>query len=146
MRQHRFRDLVAHAHHRIEGGHGLLENHADSSAPDVAHLRFWYGEQVFTAKMNVAVNARLRGKQPQDGQRADRLPRARLPHKSQHLTRRDLKTHIANGGHVSLTSGEFDCEISDLEQRRHTAMLAGELRLPHSARAAVGQPHENWLQ
>jgi hypothetical protein len=85
----------------------------------------------------VAVNARLRGKQPQDGQRADRLPRARLSHESQHLARRNLKAHIADGGHVSLTSGEFDCEISDLEQREHKAMLAGELRLPHSARVAV---------
>ena len=124
MRQHRFRDLVAHAHHRIERGHRLLKNHADSGAPNVAHLRFWYGEQVFTAKMNVAVNARLRGKQPQDCQRADRLPRARLPHKSQHLARRDLKAHIADGGHVSLSSGEFDGEISDLKQRGHTPMLA----------------------
>src|ERR1039457_5278849 len=137
MRQHRLGDLVAHAHHRIEGGHGLLENHTDSSAANVTDLRFWYGEQVFTAKMNVAVNARLRGKQPQDGQRADRLPRARLPHESQHLARRDLKAHIANGGHVSLRSGEFDSEISDLEQRGHTAMLAGELRLPPSARIAL---------
>src|SRR5664279_5370786 len=137
VRQHRFRDLVAHAHHRIERGHRLLKNHADSGAPNVAHLRFWYGEQILTAKMNVAVNARLRGKQPQDGQRADRLPRARLPHESQHLARRDLKTHIANGGHVSLSSREFDSEISDLEQRGHKVMLAGELRIPHSARVAV---------
>ena len=32
MRQHRFGNLVAHAHHRIQRGHRLLENHRRSAA------------------------------------------------------------------------------------------------------------------
>jgi hypothetical protein len=59
VRQHRFGNLISHAHHRIERGHRLLENHANPGAADVSHLRFRHGEQIFAAKLNEAVNARL---------------------------------------------------------------------------------------
>src|ERR1039458_8032468 len=130
MRQHRFGNLIAHAHHRIERGHRLLENHADLSAADVSHLWLRPGEEILATKLNVAVNARLWRQQGPDGQRADRLPPALLAHQSQDLARRNLKTHIADSGHVSLSGGEFDGEIADLKQREHKAMLAGRLPIP----------------
>ena len=52
MRQHRLGNLISHAHHRIERGHRLLKDHADSGAANVPHLRFRHGEQLFPAKSN----------------------------------------------------------------------------------------------
>ena len=40
MRQHCLGNLVSDAHHRIERGHRLLEDHADAGAANMAHLRF----------------------------------------------------------------------------------------------------------
>ena len=37
MRQHGFRDLVPDPHNGIERGHGLLENHRDARAAELAH-------------------------------------------------------------------------------------------------------------
>src|ERR1019366_7392009 len=135
MRQHCLGNLITHSHHRIERGHWLLKDHADSGAADVAHLRFRYGEQLFSAESNVAANASLWRQQPQNGQRAARLPRDRLPHKPQHLARRDLKAHIADRGNASLGSGKLDSEISDFEQRGHTSMLGGGL--PHPTQLSL---------
>ena len=63
MRQHSFGDLIAHAHHGIQRSHRLLEDHADRGTADAAHLRFWHSKQIFAPELNVAVDARLRGKQ-----------------------------------------------------------------------------------
>ena len=59
MRQDRLGNLIAHAHHWIERRHGLLKDHADPGAANVAHPRFWHHQQVFTLELNAAMDARL---------------------------------------------------------------------------------------
>jgi hypothetical protein len=38
MREHSFSDLIADSHDRIESGHGLLEDHGNVGAADIANL------------------------------------------------------------------------------------------------------------
>ena len=40
-----FGDLVADAQDRVEGGHGLLEDHGDAAAAEAAHGRLGEGEE-----------------------------------------------------------------------------------------------------
>ena len=125
MSQYRFRNLIAHTHHRIESGHRLLKDHADFCTANMAHLRLGHSEQITAAELNVAVNERLWREQAQDGQGADRLSGARLAYEPQHLARRNLEADVTDRRDVTLPSRKFDGEISDLEQRGHNLIVAG---------------------
>ena len=114
MCQHGFGNLVAHPHHRIQCGHRLLKDHADSRAADVPHLRFRQREQLFATKLDASANAGLRRQQAQDGQGADRFSRTRFPNQSQHLARTDVKADIAHSGQNSLGGDEFDAKVADV--------------------------------
>ncbi len=60
-------NLVADPHHRIERGHGLLEDHADTGAADMLHLRQGQAEEiVLISKPDASVDASLRRQQAQD--------------------------------------------------------------------------------
>ena len=125
MRQHRFGNLVTHAHHWIQRRHGLLKDHADTGAANVAHRWFRQRQQLFAAKLDAAANPRLRRKQSQQGQRADGFSRTRLAHQSQDFPCVNVEAHIADGSHSSLCRGKLNTEVADIEQRGHKAMLAG---------------------
>ena len=46
MRLDRLADLPADAHHRIERGGGILEDHADLVAANLPHLTLWQADQI----------------------------------------------------------------------------------------------------
>ena len=46
MSAHGFGDLVADAHHRIEGGHRLLEDHGDARAAELTEFILAEGRKV----------------------------------------------------------------------------------------------------
>ncbi len=50
MRAHRFGNLRADAHHRIESGHRLLEDKSNVPAPHRCKCRFVEGDQIFGAR------------------------------------------------------------------------------------------------
>ena len=62
-------DLLAHGEYRVQGGHRLLEDHADIVAPDGAHLLFRKGKEVFAVVEDLPVDdpARGIGDEPEDG-------------------------------------------------------------------------------
>ena len=79
VRQDGFGDLVADAHDRIEGGHGLLKNHGDLRAAEEAHGfigdcgEVELGGVCCAGELNLARDAGLRRKQAHDGEGSDRL-------------------------------------------------------------------------
>jgi hypothetical protein len=77
-------DLIPHAHDRIQGGHGVLKNHAYSVSSYAAHLFFAYGGQFFAVKKyGTATDAGRRGwEQTQQGKSGYGFAATGFPHKA----------------------------------------------------------------
>ena len=52
MEQDNFPDLIAHRHDRVQRSHGILEDHGDLSAADLAHLLFRILQKVLTLEFD----------------------------------------------------------------------------------------------
>ncbi len=80
MRDDGFRDLISHAHDRIERGHRLLKNHGDARTPQLAHGVVIESSKILRAgsvlcEQYFARDPGLRRQQPHDGERCDRFAR-----------------------------------------------------------------------
>jgi hypothetical protein len=51
-----FDDLVADGEHRVQGGLGVLENHADAVPADLLELGFGLVQQIFSLEVNSPVD------------------------------------------------------------------------------------------
>src|SRR5207302_10252474 len=49
VRQNGFRDLMTDAHHRVQRGHGLLEDHGKTPTAQLPNLLLWNLQQVALA-------------------------------------------------------------------------------------------------
>ena len=88
--------LAADAHQRVEGRHRLLEHHGQAVAAQRAELRAPTGvSQVAAVEAHRARGRQLLGQQAHDGERGERLARARLADQPDPLARRQRERHVA---------------------------------------------------
>ena len=88
VQHQRFHDLFSHGKYRVQGSHGLLEDHGDLSAADLAHLILAFLQQIFSLIQDLAAHdfSRRRLYQLHDGKRSDTFSAAGLSHDAQRLS------------------------------------------------------------
>jgi hypothetical protein len=102
-----FGDLRADGHDRVEGGHGLLEDHGEGSATMAAHGFFGEGEQIVPIKGNVSSDLRGGGKQSEEGEGGGGFAGAGLADEAEGLAGVDVEGDVADGGTVAEGYGEI---------------------------------------
>ena len=108
--------LAADAQHRIEGGHGLLEDHGDLLAPDFLQLPLAHFGDVRPLVADFAAGdpAGLL-QQAQDGAEGLALAAARLAHQAEGLPLEDLEGDAVHGADGLPLAGEGHVEITDFK-------------------------------
>ena len=48
-------DLILYGHNRVKGGHGILEDHGNLFASDVAQLFLAHGQDILSVQLDAAV-------------------------------------------------------------------------------------------
>ncbi len=106
-------DLVVHRDHRIQGGHGILEDHRDLVAPDGPHLLFSLFQQVLPLVEDLPGDdpARRVGDQPQQPQGGGGLARPGLPHQAQGFPWPDGKVDAVDGPDHRPFGGVVDTQV-----------------------------------
>ncbi len=95
VQQERLVDLVADRHHRVQGRHRLLEDHADVLAADAGHLAPGQLHQVAALEQDPPRDAGRRlGDEPEDRERGQRLARAALADDADAIHRRGPRTTL----------------------------------------------------
>ena len=85
-----FGDLLADAHHRVERGHRLLEDHRDLAAPNLAEPAGGGRREIGALEQDLpAHEARGTGQQPDQRAERHRLARARLSDHAERLAAAD---------------------------------------------------------
>jgi hypothetical protein len=114
-------DLVADLVEGMEGGHGVLEDHADLGTTDLLHLLLGLLEEVPSLEDDLAAHlGRLPVDQAHDGEERHALARARLPHHAERLAAVDRERHAVHRFHQTVVGREVDGQVLDLEERlRH---------------------------
>ena len=113
-------DLVADGEAGIERGHRLLEDHGQPVAAQIAHLPLRQGGQILPLEQNRAgdAHAGLR-QQAHDGQGADALAAAGLPHDAQGAAGHKRKAHAADSHRVTAAFAfEDNAQIRNGKKRR----------------------------
>ena len=98
MHQQRLHQLLTDGLHRVEGGHGLLKNHGDFLAAQVAYRVLLQAQQIPAAITYRALGiTHLAGVvQLQNGECRDGLARAGFTHQGQLLAGGDIETHVVH--------------------------------------------------
>jgi hypothetical protein len=112
----RFGDLPAHGVQRVEGGHRLLEDHADAVAAQLAVVGFGQRGQFVTFEAHRAAHLRALGQQPHDGQCRDGLAAARFADQAQRLPARQLEADPAQRVGRAARGVQRDMQVGDFEQ------------------------------
>ncbi len=101
-------DLVAHAVHRVERGHGLLEDHRHVVAAQFAVLLLGQGCEVLAFELQGAAGhvSRL-GQKTHDGEAGHGLAGTRLAHDRQDLALVHVEAHVFDGADDALLDGEL---------------------------------------
>ena len=123
----RLDDLVADGEHRVQRGHGLLEDHRDVPAAHPHQRVLGQPQQVarrgigprIEAEQHLAVAAldEVRRQQADHRQGGDGLAAARLPHQAEGLPRLDVEAHPVHRPHRLPVGPEPGMEVLHLEQR-----------------------------
>ena len=111
-------DLATDGQHRVERGHGLLEDVRDVSSPYVAQLLTRAGQQRGAAQARRPRDPGVAGQQPGQRQRGDALAAARLADQREHLALADVEGCRVDGEHRTVLGVEPDGQVPDLEQRQ----------------------------
>ena len=82
------RNLIPDGKYRVQGGHGLLENHGDPVAPELPHFLFGQGQKVLAVKDDAAALVPAGGRihQTHDRQAGDAFAAAGFTHNAQCLS------------------------------------------------------------
>ena len=110
--------LLADGEHRVEGGHGLLEDHGDAVAPDAAHLLLRAVQQVFPLEADLPGDRGLGvGQEAQHRHGGDGLAAARFAHQPQGFAGLEVKAHPGQGPDVAPGGGEVDRQVPHRQER-----------------------------
>ena len=112
-------NLVAYLKGRIEGGHGLLENHGDSVATDVPDFRVTQPDHIPPVEQNSAVNNFAGGirDQSHDRQCGYALSAPGLPDQAQRFTAFNFQVHTVDSFYDPAVGDKGGSEIFNPEQR-----------------------------
>ena len=140
-------DLATDRHGGVERGQGVLEDHADVVAPDLAHLLLRQGRQSRPRRLiDPAVMWPTLGQEPHDRQPGGGLATAGLPHHTHALALVDVEGDVVHRHHRRVLQAEFGRQALDLENGGHRppprrartdqfrTMSPGYLRIPSVGR------------
>ena len=113
----RLKELLSHRGHGVERGHGVLEDHADLLAANLAQLPLAHLGHVAALVENLAAHdlARL-GQQADDGAGGGGLAATGLPHQAKGLAHSNGEGHALHGAHGLGFGLVVHAEVCDLEQ------------------------------
>ena len=111
-------DLVTHAKHGVQAGHGFLEDHCNLAATQLAHGFFWLGQQVLAIKQDLAADtAGLRWwQQTHHRQRGHAFATTRLAHQAQCFTGGELQRNAVKHRMGAAGCAQAQAQVSDVEQ------------------------------
>jgi len=113
-----FRYLVSHGKDRIQARHGLLEDHGDLVAAQVAHRVVVQSGQVAVLEKDLPFHDPAgRGHQPHDGQGGDALAAPRFPHDPVDLAPANGDGNPADGRDDTLGGEEGGAQVFQGKQR-----------------------------
>jgi hypothetical protein len=110
-----FAELVTDAVDGVEGGHGLLENHADITAPDGAELIVRKGGEFLPVEVDAAGEdaAGGLGEQTVDGESSHGFAATGFAYQAEGLTGLDGEGDAVNGGEKPLVRLKGGGEVLD---------------------------------
>jgi hypothetical protein len=113
---HWFAHLHANGEHRIEGAHGVLQDHGDLTAPDVLHLSLALGQEILTVEEYLPVHdARGRSRhQPYDTEAGHALAGAGFANKAEGLPLAHGKGNTVDGLHRAPASDDVGAKVTDV--------------------------------
>ena len=125
-------DLLAHGDDRVQGGHGVLEDHRDALAAHVVHLFLAQFQKVPAVEPDSAVldHGRRLLEHAQYGPGDGRLARAGLAHQAQHLALFQLQGDVVDRMNRLRFRHIFDGQIVDLQK---SLVIVHDCRLTSSA-------------
>ena len=131
----RLDDLVADGEHRVQRGHGLLEDHRDVPAAHLHPLLLGQPQQVARRGVGPRVEAEqdlavatlgeVRGQQADHRQGGDGLAAARFAHQAEGLPRLDVEARPVHRPHRLPVGPEPSMEVPHFEQRPRVPGRAG---------------------
>ena len=110
--------LVSDGVDRVEGRHGLLEDHADPVATQGAPAGLALSDHFLAVKAQTARGHGALGLQAHDCHGGQRLAAARLAHQSQSLTTAQREAHAAHGVHHAAMRAQTKAQVVDFQQGR----------------------------
>ena len=123
----RLYDLVADREHRVQRGHGLLEDHRDVPAAHPHQLFLGQTQQVARRRvgprieaeqhLSVAAFGEVARQQPDHRQGGNGLAAARLANEAERLARRDVEARPVHRPHRLPAGSEPGMQVPHLEQR-----------------------------
>ena len=125
----RLHDLGAHGVDRVQGRHGLLEDHGHFLAADGPDVGLVRPQQLLSGELDASGHTAVARQQAQQGHGAGTLARAGLPHDRQHLAGAHLVVQADGGRHPFLVHAEVDAEAADLEYGFAPARRRGDGRI-----------------
>jgi hypothetical protein len=108
-------DLRPDRRHRIERAARVLEHKSDFASPDPPPLVLGGTRKLGSAEADRAGRAGDVGGQAGESATGQRLSAAALPHDRERLTGREVEIDAVDRGDESPAGGDFDAEITDLE-------------------------------
>ena len=118
-------DLAADGDGGVEGGQGVLEDHADVAAAEAVQGGLAQtGEVRAVEQDSAAADAGAGGKEGHDGQRREALAGAAFADEADDLAWGDAEVYAADHVRPGASCAEGDVEAVDLEEGRHVARAA----------------------
>ena len=135
----RFGHLAADGKHRVERGHGLLENHGNSLAPDLSDPFLAQVQKVLVLEKNLPLDLCRRAAQKlENGKGGHALPAPALADQPHGLPFKEIEVHPVHGIHDPVHGVEPGDQVPDREQRRssvtHSLNLGSRASLKPSPR------------
>ena len=110
-------DLLLDGEHRVQGGHGLLEDHGDLVAADLVHLLHGDLGQVPAVEQDLAaVDIAVAVQQAEDRHGGDALTGAGLAHDAEGFPFLDAVGGVVHGLDDAAAGGEEGMEVNDFQQ------------------------------
>src|SRR5215468_7355954 len=139
-------ELTANRQHRVQGGHGLLEDHGDLPASHAAHLLLGERQQIASLEEDLPPDDAPGGLRDQahDAERAHALAAARLADEGHRLALADVPRDAIDGPDHAPARQELRLQPEHLQEGRHGARAwrRGTVGSPPAARAYSRQRAE----
>jgi len=117
MNLNRLGELAANGEHRVQRGHGLLENHGHLTSTHLAHRLLVQSQQIAALKQHLATDdtAGRRHDESHQAERTDRLAAARLSHQCHRLPGVHIIGDSVHGPYCSALAHKIGLQVTDLK-------------------------------